>query len=296
MTTTGIVERHTSEIKVNDYAVIEFWDKNTAAGNRVIEFEDFYDTNYDSNSRYLTIQVYVNNSNCVTETFLLDMTDSAYDTVNLQTTVRPENGYYLARECEWQKAGSDEVNSKFGGSGSTGMNQAGGNPKVNTLKIYLTTQNPNNSCSGEINDTTKNISVDLYNYDTEAYNNTVGLNSSSLLLRSAWGNYKADGYNVDGYNAHNESCGSDGIYYGLAQPSLNNGNIVFNKTAKFLIISLILVLEQNILMLILNLFMMKPLGSTNTTAKRIMYTLTRQPILFRNIAEQGLIHSRIAVI
>ena len=231
--TTGIVERLTSEIEVDDYAVIEFWDKNTAGGNQPIEFKEFYGDDYNSDNRYLKIQVYVNNNNPVTETFLLDMTDSAYDTVNLQTTVRPENGYYLARECVWQKAGSDKVNSKFGGSGSTGMNTANDTPKVNTLTIYLTTQNPNNSCSGEINDTTKNISVDLYNYDTEAYNNAVGLNSSSLLLRSAWGNYKADGYNVDGYNAHNESCGSNGIYYGLAQPLLNNGNIVFNKTAKF---------------------------------------------------------------
>ena len=233
VTVEGIIEQYTSEIEVNDYAVIEFWNKDTAEENQAIEFKKFYSNSYNSDDRYLKIQVYVDNRNPVTETFLLDMTNYEYKNVKLQTTVKPGDGYYLAKECEWQKAGSSEVDSQFGGSGSTGMNQAGGNPKVNTLKIYLTTQNPNNSCSGEINDTTKNISVDLYNYDTEAYNNTVGLNSSSLLLRSAWGNYKADGYNVDGYNAHNESCGSDGIYYGLAQPSLNNGNIVFNKTAKF---------------------------------------------------------------
>lgn len=231
VTTTGSVERLTSEIEVDNYAVIEFWDKNTAGGNQPIEFKKFYGDDYNSDNRYLKIQVYVNNNNPVTETFLLDMTDSGYENVNLQTTVRPGNGYYLAKECQWQKAGSDKV-STFGGSGSTGMNTANGTPKVNTLTIHLT-QNPNNSCSGEINDTTKNISVDLYNYDTEAYNNAVGLNNGSLLLRSAWGNYKADGYNVSGNNAHNESCGKTGIYYGLAKSSLNDGNIMFNKTAKF---------------------------------------------------------------
>ena len=232
VTATGIAEQYTSKIEADDYAVIEFWDKNITEGNQSIEFEKFYGSNYEQNNRYLRIQVYVNNSERVKETFRLDMTGYEYANVNLQTTVRPGNEYYLAKECQWQKAGSGEV-STFGGSGSTGMNTANDTPKVNTLTIYLTTQNPNNSCSGEINDTTKNISVDLYNYDTEAYNNAVGLNNGSLLLRSAWGNYKADGYNVSGNNAHNESCGKTGIYYGLAQSSLNDGNIVFNKTAKF---------------------------------------------------------------
>lgn len=229
VTVEGSIEEYTSAIEVDNYAVIEFWDKNTVEGNQAIEFEEFYRNNYSSDDRYLKIQVYVD-EDTITETFRLK---TAYSNVNLQTTVKPGDGYYLAKECEWQKAGSDKVDSEFGGSGSTGMNQAGKNPKVNTLTIYLTRTNPNPNCGGKISDSTKPISVDLYNYDTEAYNSAVGLNSGSLLLRSPWGNYKADGYNVVGNNEHNESCGQTGIYYGLVQPKLNNGNIVFKKTAMF---------------------------------------------------------------
>lgn len=236
VTTTGIVEGLTSEIKVDDYAVIEFWDKNTTEGNQSIEFEKFYGNDYEQNNRYLRIQVYVNNDERVEETFRLDMTGSEYANVNLQTTVRPGNKYYLAKECQWQKAGENQPNNEsgyFGGTGSTGMNVAGEKGNVNILRIYLTKDNPNSNCRGKITSSTKAISVDLYNYDTEAYNDEVGLTSESLLLRSAWGNYKADGYKVDGNNEHNESCGKTGIYYGLVESKLNQGNIEFNKTAKF---------------------------------------------------------------
>lgn len=233
VTTSGISPRYDSTIQVNDWAVIEFWDKEGVGGYQDIAFERVYTDEYDSNSRYLKIEVYLENQQQVSKTYQLDMNDDAYDdNVNLQTTVKPGDGYYLSRACKWQKAGSEDV-STFGGSGSTGMNQAGKNPKVNTLTIYLTRTNPNPNCGGKISDSTKPISVDLYNYDTEAYNSAVGLNSGSLLLRSPWGNYKADGYNVDGNNEHNESCGQTGIYYGLVQPNLNNGNIVFKKTAMF---------------------------------------------------------------
>lgn len=238
VTTSGIVEKHNSTIEANNLAVIEFWDKKGVGGYQDIAFKRVYIDKYDSNSRYLKIEVYLENKQQVSKTYQLDMNDDAYDdNVNLQTTVKPGEGYYLAQACHWQKAGSEDV-STFGGSGSTGMNKASGNPKVNTLTIYLTTDNPNLGCSEEISDSTRAISVDLYNYDTEAYNSVVGLNSGSLLLRSPWGNYKADGYNVDGYNVdgnneHNESCGQTGIYYGLVQPNLSEGNIVFNKKAKF---------------------------------------------------------------
>ena len=237
VTTTGSVERLTSEIEVDNYAVIEFWDKDTKSSNQKIEFEESYKPN-DKDARYLQIEVYLKGgSNPIKEqTYRLNMDDSDYNDVNLQTTVKPGEGYYLAEECQWQKAGENRPNNEsgyFGGSNSTGMNQAGDEYETNILRIYLTKDNPNSNCRGKITSSTKAISVDLYNYDTEAYNNAVGLNSGSLLLRSAWGNYKADGYKVDGNNEHNESCGKTGIYYGLAKSSLNDGNIVFNKTAKF---------------------------------------------------------------
>lgn len=234
VTTSGISPRYDSTIQVNDWAVIEFWDKKGVGGYQDIAFEGVYTDEYDSNSRYLKIEVYLENQRRVSKTYQLDMNDDAYDdNVNLQTTVKPGEGYYLAQACHWQKAGSEDV-STFGGSGSTGMNQAGKNPKVNTLTIYLTRTNPNPNCGRKISDSTKPISVDLYNYDTEAYNKAVDLDSGSLLLRSAWGNYKADGYEIsEGGNAHNASCGKTGIYYGLVQPSLEDENIVFNKKAKF---------------------------------------------------------------
>lgn len=233
VTTSGIEEKHNSTIEVGDLAVIEFWNKDVNGRNQEINFNDKYGGRYDSDSRYLRIEVYIENSLEVDKIYELDMSDDNYDNVNLQTTVKPGDGYYLAQACIWRKAGSEDV-STFGGSGSTGMNKASGNPKVNTLTIYLTTDNPNLGCSEEISDSTRAISVDLYNYDTEAYNNAVGLNNGSLLLRSAWGNYKADGYRItSGDNRHNQSCGSTGIYYGLVKPELSAGNIVFNKRAQF---------------------------------------------------------------
>ena len=228
VTVNGISKRYNSNITAGDYAVIEFWDKN---GNQDIEFVEA--GSKDKDERYLRIKVYLNGEEVDDKLYRLDMSDDEYDgKVNLQTTVKPGEGYYLAQACEWSKAGSKD--DTFGGSGSTGMNKAGEDKEENVLEIYLTTQNPNGSCTSKV-ENTKNISVDLYNYDTEAYNEAVGLNSGSLLLRSAWGNYKADGYGIsDGENnGHNESCGKRGIYYGLAEERLENGNIKFTKNAKF---------------------------------------------------------------
>lgn len=114
---------------------------------------------------------------------------------------------------------------------------------MNELRIYLTSTNPNKVCDQTQQSETKTIPVTLYNYDTEAYNNSVGLESGSLLIRSAWGNYKADGYEIDdnGNNAHNESCGDQGIFYGLVQSNMSgdasipieNRSIQFTKDAKF---------------------------------------------------------------
>lgn len=237
VTTTGIIERYNSNIQANDYAVIEFWDKDTSGGNQDIIFEDYSKSNYSNNSRYLKINVYLEGITKFSKTFVLDMEDDEYKKVSLQTTVKPGEGYYLSKECVWTKAGADGDDDivKFGGSGSTWMNNASQAPKVNTLEIYLT-KNKDDACSQSVSatTTTKNISVDLYNYDTEAYNSSVGLTSSSLLLRSAWGNYKADGYGITGGdNKHNESCGKTGIYYGLVESELQDDNIVFTKTAKF---------------------------------------------------------------
>ena len=167
VTTSGIEEKHNSTIEVGDLAVIEFWNKDVNGRNQEINFNDKYGGRYDSDSRYLRIEVYIENSLEVDKIYELDMSDDNYDNVNLQTTVKPGDGYYLAQACIWRKAGSEDV-STFGGSGSTGMNKASGNPKVNTLTIYLTTDNPNLGCSEEISDSTRAISVDLYNYDSES--------------------------------------------------------------------------------------------------------------------------------
>lgn len=228
VTAGGKIQEYTNSIE-NPYATIEFWDKNKEAGDKNIEFKSFSRNEYNQNGRYLRIEVYVENDSLFSKEYQLDMEDDEYSSVNLQTSVRPGDNYYL-QKCVWQKAGEEKKNT-FGGSGNTGMNKANNSPKVNTLQIYLS-KSTSNECTTKISGT-KNISVDLYNYDIEDYNSKVGLNSNSLLLRSTWGNYKSDGYMISGNNAHNESCGKTGIYYGLVQPNLNNGNIVFNKVAKF---------------------------------------------------------------
>ena len=236
VTTTGISKRYTSDITIRDYAIIEFWDKDIEGGNQKIEFSEYNRTSYNENSRYLEIEVYLNDEKKESAKYKLEMTNDEYDQVNLQTTIKPRDGYYLQKECIWQKAGvsDSEKFDKFGGSGSTGLNKATDLPQVNTLRIYLTSD-ANNNCAVEVTQATKNISVDLYNYDTETYNSIVGLDSSSLLLRSSWGNYKADNYNIADAenNGHNASCGKTGIFYGLVAPRLSGGNIVFNKEAKF---------------------------------------------------------------
>lgn len=230
ITASGIVERYNSTIAEGDFAVVEFWDKDSEEGNQDICFEDFYGNNYEDDKRYLEIQIYVDGKQERKEDYCLDMTDTEYENVNLQTTVKPGDNYYVDK-CVWKGAGKSE--ETFGGSSTTSMYKKKDNSSTNILKIYLESSS-SNSCNGNKIEETKNISVDLYNYSTEEYNERVGLNSGSILLRSAWGNYKADGYKItNGDNKHNESCGADGIYYGLVSPNLLNGNIQFNKTAKF---------------------------------------------------------------
>ena len=233
VTSNGIVERGSSTIEAGDLAVIEFWDKDNVNGNQEITFRAVNSVN-DSDKRYLRVNIYLEGREAYSELYRLDVHDYTLENVSLQTTVKPGDGYYLAKECEWRKANADAGSiTKFGGSGSTGMNKAGTEEDENTLNIYLTQSNPNSGCSTKVTGT-KEISVDLYNYDTEAYNNAVGLNSNNLLIRSAWGNYKSDGYGITfGNNNHNESCGTTGIYYGLVEKSLSNGNIRFTKNAMF---------------------------------------------------------------
>ncbi len=222
ITSDGMEVREDATIKAGDYAVVEFWDKDTNGGNADIKFTN---RGVDSDdTRNIRIYVYYNSSEVLEGNLLrLDMSEEEYASINLQTTVKPGNGYYLDY-CKWEKYNDDE--DTFGGSGSTGMNKG-----TNYLRIYLKDR-PNSQCTSQITGT-KNISVDLYNYDTEAYNNSVGINNDSLLLRSPWGNYKADGYGIEGSNGHNESCGKTGIFYGLVNPELQNNNIKFKENAKF---------------------------------------------------------------
>lgn len=240
VTAEGKIQEYTNSIE-SPYATIEFWDKEKEGGNQEISFYEYDDNRYQNDKRYLNIQIYVNGNMTDNETYVLDMEEDGYNDVNLQTTVKPGNGYYLQKACEYKPINHD-VNT-FGGSTTTDLYQSENSNKVNELRIYLTKTNPNKPCNPNKLFNTKTIPVTLYNYDTEAYNNSVGLDSGSLLIRSAWGNYKADGYNItgNGSNAHNESCGDTGIFYGLAQSNMSgnantpieNRSIQFYKDAKF---------------------------------------------------------------
>ncbi len=232
VTVEGIIERYTNEIQVGDYANIEFWDKEIDGGTQDINFQE---TNrLEEDDRGVCIQVFIDGGRRFDENYKITSPDSdafSENQINMQTTVQLGEGYWLAQACRWQKANEADY-STFGGSGSTGPNQAGTSREWNVLEIYLTTKNPNNPCTTKAagKDGTKDILVDLYNYNTDIYNEYVGLNSGNLLLRSAWGNYKADYYkNIGG--AWNISCGKTGICYGLA--SMTNENIKFAKKAAF---------------------------------------------------------------
>lgn len=240
VTAEGKIQEYTNSIE-SPYATIEFWDKEKEGGNQEISFYEYDDNRYQNDKRYLNIQIYVNGNMTDNETYVLDMEEDDYNNVNLQTTVKPGNGYYLQKACEYKPINHD-VNT-FGGSTTTDLYQSENSNKVNELRIYLTKTNPNKPCNPNKLFNTKTIPVTLYNYDTEAYNNSVGLDSGSLLIRSAWGNYKADGYDItgSGSNAHNESCGDTGIFYGLAENNMSgeantpigNRSIQFTKDAKF---------------------------------------------------------------
>ena len=232
VTAGGIVETYSNEIQAGDYVSIEFWDKETKEGTQEIKFRK---TNQlDQNDRGVHIRVYIDDQSVLDEKYeITEPESSAFENgqINMQTTVRPGENYWLKQACTWQKANEDTT-STFGGSGSTGPNKAGNAGEWNVLTIYLTAKKPNKSCTQEAQgeNGTKDILVDLYNYNTDNYNNYVGLNRNSLLLRSAWGNYKADNYKFDA-GAWNISCGKTGIYYGLA--SMQNGNINFTQNAAF---------------------------------------------------------------
>ena len=223
ITTSGDLEEYTGEI-TSTYATIEFWDREDA-DNTIYLSNQKPNT---GNSYKVTINVYVdgNREERFTNYFLYnssrsDLTDS--NDYGLRTTVKPGDGYYFAQQCEWLKGDGqgDSNHTEFTGSGSTGVN---GNNINHTLNIYLTEQVPQKN--DIVVQNTSPISVELYNYDSDAYNEYVGVNSNSLLLRSEWNTtYKADGYGVSGNNAHNESCGRNGIYFGLA--SMEAGNIDF---------------------------------------------------------------------
>lgn len=240
VTAGGKIQEYTNSIE-NPYATIEFWDKEKEGGKQEISFSEYGGNRYQNDKRYLNIQIYVNSRMTDNETYVLDMEEDDYNDVNLQTTVKPGNGYYLQKACEYKPINHDV--STFGGSTTTDLYQPEDRNEVNELRIYLTETNPNKPCNPKKLFNTKTIPVTLYNYDTEAYNNSVDLDSGSLLIRSAWGNYKADGYDItgSGSNAHNESCGDTGIFYGLAENNMSgeantpigNRSIQFTKDAKF---------------------------------------------------------------
>ena len=214
--------------EATDYVYIEFWDKEDA---EEVKFNKFNNRRYNDEDRYVQIIVYIEGTQRVSQTYVLDESDVSYAELNVQAAVKPADGYYLAQLCEWTM--TNDTTESFAGNGTLHIYNPKENKKVNTLEIWLT-GDANNSCSPEVTGT-RNIKVDLYNYDTEMYNNAVGIDSGSLLIRSSWGNYKADGYNItdNGDNAHNESCGDTGIYYGLVASTLVDGNIQFTKKAKF---------------------------------------------------------------
>lgn len=149
VTAGGKIQEYTNSIE-NPYATIEFWDKNKEAGDKNIEFKSFSRNEYNQNGRYLRIEVYVETDSLFSKEYQLDMEDDEYSSVNLQTSVRPGDNYYL-QKCVWQKAGEEKKNT-FGGSGNTGMNKANNSPKVNTLQIYLS-KFTSNECTTKISGT-----------------------------------------------------------------------------------------------------------------------------------------------
>ena len=72
------------------------------------------------------IRVYIDDTSVLDEKYeITEPESSAFENgqINMQTTVRPGENYWLKQACTWQKANEDTT-STFGGSGSTGPNKA----------------------------------------------------------------------------------------------------------------------------------------------------------------------------
>ena len=231
ITTSGVEDINSSEIS-NEYVTIEFWDSKQT--NTDIKFSESSPKKID-NTYETEIRIHVDGYQTEKyEGYLYGSKDEALHNSSFEprTSVWPGEGYYFAQQCVWTKTqSSSNKTTEFTGSGVTGFNEE----DYYTLDIYLT-ETPLTSCTSKIASETRPISVELYNYDSDAYNNYVtkiakGDKTDTLLIRSPWNTtYKNNHYQVSDSqsNAQNNTCGDD-VYYGLTEPQLDsNGNIQFN--------------------------------------------------------------------
>ena len=230
-TQKGIEEIYSEEIPVGSYGTVEFWHR--VDGNISVEFSTQKPSVHYSYKTRIRIHLddgvkeivdgWIYNPNNEN----LNQRDGDSD---IAVSVKPGNGYWFKNQCKWSKGTDDKNPSRFTGSGPTGVDKPGeDNPYY--LDIYLTATSPQKTDT-QITDGTKAISVDLYNYNEDEYNNYVmktlqGGYTGSLLLRSPWNTtYKTNHYKVpddeQDKNGHNNTCGPTGIYYGLA--SMVQGN------------------------------------------------------------------------
>ena len=236
ITTSGIQGIDSSTVS-DEYVTIEFWDSKQT--NTDIRFSERKPGKID-NIYATTIEIFVDNESVETiEGYLYGSDDEVLHNTSYEprTTVWPGEGYYFAQQCVWKKLKSQtNKETSFTGSGTTGFNA----DDEYKLSIYLKTTTENN-CSSKITEGIAPISVDLYNYDSDAYNEYV-INQAgerkedALLIRSPWTTtYKNNDYQVDNAdeNGQNKSSG-DGVYYGLVGDELDaNGNIHFMNKAAF---------------------------------------------------------------
>lgn len=228
LTSQGVEEINSSKIE-NQYATIEFWDRKQTYTD--IKFSN----SIAQSNRYETaINIHLDGELVKTyQGYLYGVKNEQLhnDSFEPRTSVWPGEGYYFKQQCVWTKNKSEEnKTTKFTGSGVTGFNA---NDDY-TLDIYLT-QKPQTNCTSKITTETRPISVELYNYDSDAYNNYVtglagGNKTGALLIRSPWNTtYKYNHYQVSNTeaNAQNNTCG-DKVYYGLTEQNLDQeGNIQF---------------------------------------------------------------------
>ncbi len=232
ITKNGISETFSGVIPADSYGTVEFWHR--IDGNIEIKFST--DKPTDKQYIYQTfITIYVDDTEKKEiKGWLYTDIDKDLNTQekdsDISVSVKPGDGYWFKDQCKWKKGKNDNNPTRFTGSGPTGVDNPGDDNQY-YLDIYLTNKSPQKADT-QITDGTKAISVDLYNYNEDEYNNYVidtlkGGYTGSLLLRSPWNTtYKANHYKVPKNdreeNGHNNTCGDNGIYYGLAHMSRGN--------------------------------------------------------------------------